>query len=280
MTHAPGLTLENGEAAELDSVPDLSVALFRDFVITSAGAGKRIAALFAHAPAVAPGAPLDLYAVVADEQTASLALARTRVEGGDVRVDDTPNARRCTSSSARSPSSTDVFPRPSLAQTRALPAVVRQPHNQVRHLVRSSASWTTTASKATKCTRSRSVPYMPGIIEPGHFRFQCHGEKVFHLEISLGYQHRGIERALAGGPAPRTVHYMETLAGDTTIGHTTAYCHAVEGLARVHAPAKAQFVRGIALELERIANHVGDLGRSGWRRRLPADGGVLRAPAR
>jgi Ni,Fe-hydrogenase III large subunit len=53
---------------------------------------------------------------------------------------------------------------------------------------------------------------------------------------------------------------METLAGDTSVGHATAYCHAVEALARVHAPAKAQFIRGIALELERLANHVGDLG--------------------
>src|SRR5258705_7499516 len=103
-------------------------------------------------------------------------------------------------------------------------------------------------------------PVHAGIIEPGHFRFQCHGEKVFHLEISLGYQHRGIERHLVGGPTPRTVHYMETLAGDTTLGHATAYCHAVEALSRIHAPAKAQFIRGIALELERLANHVGDLG--------------------
>lgn len=103
-------------------------------------------------------------------------------------------------------------------------------------------------------------PVHAGIIEPGHFRFQCHGEDVFHLEISLGYQHRGIERRLAGGPDRRTVHYMETLAGDTTIGHTTAYSHAFEALAGVHAPPRAQAIRGLALELERLANHVGDLG--------------------
>jgi Ni,Fe-hydrogenase III large subunit len=103
-------------------------------------------------------------------------------------------------------------------------------------------------------------PVHAGIIEPGHFRFQCHGEDVFHLEISLGYQHRGVERALAGGPDKRTIHYMETLAGDTTVGHATAYCEAVEALSGVSAPAKAQVLRGIALELERIANHAGDLG--------------------
>jgi len=69
-------------------------------------------------------------------------------------------------------------------------------------------------------------PVHAGVIEPGHFRFQCHGEEVLHLEIALGYQHRGIERALPGGPHPRTIHHMETLAGDTTIGHATAYCQA------------------------------------------------------
>jgi len=103
-------------------------------------------------------------------------------------------------------------------------------------------------------------PVHAGVIEPGHFRFQCHGEHVFHLEIALGYQHRGIERALAGGPSKKTIPMMETAAGDTTIGHTLAYCQAVEGLAGVKPPARAHALRGIALELERLANHTGDLG--------------------
>ncbi len=103
-------------------------------------------------------------------------------------------------------------------------------------------------------------PVHAGVIEPGHFRFQCHGEHVFHLEISLGYQHRGIERALVGGPDKRTLHYMESLAGDTSVGHCLAYCQAVEALAECRVPTRAQVLRGIALELERMANHTGDLG--------------------
>jgi len=103
-------------------------------------------------------------------------------------------------------------------------------------------------------------PVHAGVIEPGHFRFQCHGENVFHLEISLGYQHRGIERVLQGGPNPRTIHWMETLAGDTTVGHATAYCRAVEALKGSQVPARAQVLRGVALELERISNHTGDIG--------------------
>lgn len=103
-------------------------------------------------------------------------------------------------------------------------------------------------------------PVHAGIIEPGHFRFQCHGENVYHLEISLGYQHRGVERALCGGPNPRTIHYVETLAGDTTMGHAHAYCRAVESLAHARVPPRGQVLRGVAAELERVANHVGDLG--------------------
>jgi Ni,Fe-hydrogenase III large subunit len=103
-------------------------------------------------------------------------------------------------------------------------------------------------------------PVHAGIIEPGHFRFQCHGEEVFHLEISLGYQHRGIEAALPGGPHPRTLQVMETIAGDTTIGHGQAFCMVSEALSNIKVPPRAEVLRGIALELERLANHTGDLG--------------------
>lgn len=103
-------------------------------------------------------------------------------------------------------------------------------------------------------------PVHAGVIEPGHFRFQCHGEEVLHLEIALGYQHRGVARACVGGPDARTLALMETLAGDTTVGHATAYAKTLEALTRRPAPARAQALRALALELERIANHAGDLG--------------------
>jgi Ni,Fe-hydrogenase III large subunit len=103
-------------------------------------------------------------------------------------------------------------------------------------------------------------PVHAGIIEPGHFRFQCHGEEVFHLEIALGYQHRGVEEALAGGPHLATLSQMETVAGDTTIGHATAHAMVIEALAGTEAPLRAQWLRAVALELERLANHAGDLG--------------------
>ncbi len=103
-------------------------------------------------------------------------------------------------------------------------------------------------------------PVHAGIIEPGHFRFQCAGEDVLHLEIALGYQHRGVEAALAGGPHRATLSQMETAAGDTTIAHATAHATVLEALAGGEAPLRAQWLRALALELERLANHTGDLG--------------------
>ena len=103
-------------------------------------------------------------------------------------------------------------------------------------------------------------PVHAGIIEPGHFRFQCHGETVLHLEIQLGYQHRGAEALLLRSSPARRLVVAESVAGDTAIGHAFAYCMALEALAKVEAPLSAQAVRAIALELERVSNHVGDLG--------------------
>jgi len=103
-------------------------------------------------------------------------------------------------------------------------------------------------------------PVHAGVIEPGHFRFQCHGEHVFHLEIALGYQHRGAECMLVGGPTRRTVALVESVAGDTAVGHALCHARAMEGLAGTAAPPRAAALRAVALELERLANHVGDLG--------------------
>ncbi len=103
-------------------------------------------------------------------------------------------------------------------------------------------------------------PVHAGIIEPGHFRFQCAGEEVLSLEIQLGYQHRGIEKLLTEVPLKRLPVICEGIAGDTSVGHNLCCCQALEALAGISVDPGAKIVRSIALELERIANHIGDLG--------------------
>jgi Ni,Fe-hydrogenase III large subunit len=102
-------------------------------------------------------------------------------------------------------------------------------------------------------------PVHAGVIEPGHFRFICHGERIEHLEIQLGYQHRGIMSLIAQGDIRQKMPLAESIAGDTAIGHGLAYCSAVESLCNVSVPPALQTVRLVALELERIAMHLADL---------------------
>jgi len=103
-------------------------------------------------------------------------------------------------------------------------------------------------------------PIHAGIIEPGHFRFICNGEQILHLEIQLGFQHRGIEKLMLGPKTllQRTI-LAENIAGDTVIGHTTAFAGAWESLCDFKPGYDILYARTIASELERIAIHTGDL---------------------
>ena len=103
-------------------------------------------------------------------------------------------------------------------------------------------------------------PVHAGVIEPGHFRFNCIGERVLNLEIQLGYQHRGAEDLLLKADPKRLAFIAENIAGDTSVGHSLCYSQAMEALAGIQTDDGAKIIRTIGLELERIANHVGDLG--------------------
>ncbi len=103
-------------------------------------------------------------------------------------------------------------------------------------------------------------PVHAGVIEPGHFRFNCIGERVLHLEIQLGYQHRGVEDLFLNATPKRLPILAEGIAGDTAVGHAVCMAQAAEALTGVAPDPGARTIRAIALELERIANHVGDLG--------------------
>ena len=99
-------------------------------------------------------------------------------------------------------------------------------------------------------------PIHASVIEPGHFRFMCHGERVLHLEVQLGYQHRGVEKLLLQRPPLALGSLIESVAGDTSIAYAWGYCAAVEALAGAPVAPAVDRVRGVALELERIAMHL------------------------
>ena len=100
-------------------------------------------------------------------------------------------------------------------------------------------------------------PIHAGVIEPGHFRFMCHGEKIYDLEIQLGWQHRGVEELFLSSPSNQLA---ESVCGDSVIAYNLAYSNAIETLADCEITNKAQLIRLIALEMERCAIHIGDLG--------------------
>lgn len=103
-------------------------------------------------------------------------------------------------------------------------------------------------------------PIHAGVIEPGHFRFQCHGELVYNLEINLGYQHRGVEKLLLNSKPLQRIILSESIAGDTVIGHSHAHTNAIENLSNTQISFRAQVIRSIAEEIERIAMHLSGLG--------------------
>jgi len=253
------ISIFNGQAIDMGRIPAAEISTFRNTIIDAVADGQRIAAFFA--------VPQDaqrftLYAVLADDNAGELSvLSASTTDTYPALTPECPQAH--------------LFEREIAEQW----AITPQGHPWLKP-VRFHSSY---RSGRDAWGRKPGDPITPsvmdfyrvegeeihevavgpvhaGIIEPGHFRFQCHGENVLHLEISLGYQHRGIERALCGGPNKRTLPYMQTLAGDTTIGHTTAYCHLVESIAQIPVSPRAESLRGVALELERLANHTGGLG--------------------
>ncbi len=248
----------NGEAVELSDIPALTVARFRDAVIEGVAAGGRLAALFG----LAVDTGTRLVAVLAHHDEGTLSLCAADV--GDSYAALTPECPQAHWFEREVAEQWGVQPQghPWLKPIR-FHASYRSGHDAWERTGADEILPSVTDFFRVHGEEVHEVavgPVHAGVIEPGHFRFQCHGEHVFHLEISLGYQHRGVERALVGGPSKRTIHHMETLAGDTSVGHATAYCEAFEALASSRVPARAQVLRGIALELERLANHTGDLG--------------------
>lgn len=227
--------MRNGESVKLKDVPVLGYAEFREKMAGELRRGARIASWFAACPhmylvlahdgkgvlEVLAVEPEPVWRSVCAEFPQAGIFERELAEGGAVRVEDHPWLKP-----VRVPRDEKSF--------------FRIDGGEVHEI--------------------GVGPVMGDGSMPAHYRFQCHGEKVLHLEVSLGYLHRGIEKLLLGVPNPRTVHYVETLCGDCSVGHASACCLALEALAGEPADREALKFRALALELERLAHHVGDIG--------------------
>jgi Ni,Fe-hydrogenase III large subunit len=249
--------LRNRRATRLDALPSLDIAALGDAMTTAVDDGWRIVSLF--------GMPEDagslrVVAVLADDERGQLGGATALV------------GERYPSMTARCPQA-DLFEREMAEQCGVMP----EGHPRLKPVRRHPADHRPSAWTESNAAHRHGAyvfdsvdgdevhevavgPVHAGIIEPGHFRFQAHGEEVLLLEIMLGYQHRGVERLLETADRSRAMYVAESIAGDTVIAHASAYCGALEALCRSHKSARAQAIRGVALELERLANHVGDLG--------------------
>lgn len=246
-------TAPNAHAIPLASVPVMDVEDFRETVISSVESGWRISSFFAYPRPTG----LVLLASLANDQSGLLGLASAPVgDSYQALTGDCPQAHWF---------EREVFEQWGLRPVGHpwLKPIRFQPPCRPGEPGSPQARIGITDFYRIEGDEIHEVavgPVHAGVIEPGHFRFQCRGEAVEHLEISLGYQHRGVERALVGGPDKRTIHTMETLAGDTTVAHAWAYCQALEALGQSGVSTRAQALRGVAAELERLANHIGDLG--------------------
>jgi Ni,Fe-hydrogenase III large subunit len=261
------IQLCNAQAVPAAAVPCMGIDEFRLAIVRLIDAGARISALLGH-PAEA--GRLAVFAILADDRAGTLHACSTTVgRSYPALTVDVPQAHWFEREIAEQwgvrpmghpwlkPIRFQPPCRSSTESPAAAPAGAGGASGQKRPTIGVTDFFHVDGEEVHEVAVG---PVHAGVIEPGHFRFQCHGENVMHLEISLGYQHRGVERAMLGGPTPRSIHYAETLAGDTTIGHATAYCQLLEALAGCGVPARAEALRGVALELERVANHVGDLG--------------------
>ncbi|MBD5647317.1 MAG: hydrogenase [Desulfovibrio sp.] len=239
------------KAVALDEVPVLSAEALGESILAAVREGWRVLAYFALPEAGGDGAA-GLCCVLAHDAEQRLAAART------APLTDFPSlAAACPQ--------VELFEREIYEERGILP----EGHPWLKPVRRSPDAPGGAARDFYRVDGSEVHevavgPVHAGIIEPGHFRFQCYGEIILHLEIALGYQHRALMELLRPGASARPVAALrlaECAAGDSSVAHATALCVLRERLLGLgELSERSQRLRRVGLELERLANHCGDLG--------------------
>jgi Ni,Fe-hydrogenase III large subunit len=250
-----GLGLRNRRAISLAHVPEESADGFRRTVVEAVRSEWRLAAFFGMPE---QGGASRLIAILAEDRRGELGALTTLVRGTyPALTPDCPEASHFEREIAEQCAVTPVG-HPDLKPLR------RHPPDHVAEAGTSESfdreAYPFDRFEGTDVHEVAVGPVHAGMIEPGHFRFLAEGVEVRLLEIMLGYQHRGVEALLPRLSRERAVLVAESIAGDTVVGHAETFCSTLEALARCRKTPRAQAIRGIALELERLANHLGDLG--------------------
>jgi Ni,Fe-hydrogenase III large subunit len=256
MTVSAPLWTKNNQLVSLEDIPQLDLEKWHGSCVQLCKTGSRIVALFA-LPSELERGPYRILTAFANDSRGQIGLLGSAIAPGGTfpsLTEQLPQAQ--------------AFERDLFERTGILPNGHPWLKPLRRHSELENASDAGASNLAYEFTRVAGEdihevavgPVHAGIIESGHFRFQCHGETVLSLEIQLGYQQRGAEELLLRSREARRLVIAESIAGDTAVGHAMAYCAAIETLAGCDVSLEALRIRGIALELERLANHVGDLG--------------------
>jgi Ni,Fe-hydrogenase III large subunit/Ni,Fe-hydrogenase III component G len=137
---------------------------------------------------------------------------------------------------------------------------VRSPLGQAAEAASSGSHYPFLAAEGEGLHEIPVGPVHAGIIEPGHFRFSANGETIVRLEARLGYVHKGIERLMSGCELDRAAMLAGRCSGDSTIAYALAFARAAEAALGVPAPPRAHWLQALMAELERLANHLGDIG--------------------
>jgi Ni,Fe-hydrogenase III large subunit len=243
-----GCYFKNGDAVELKAVPVFSLSDFQNRIRENLSAGKKMLSLFG----AEIEARLELIFIMADYQTHEIEAGRCAAPSEyESLSNEWPQLER--------------FEREIYEQFGVIPAghpwlkPVRYDQNRFNP-DSGIEDYPFYGLQGGQVHEVAVGPVHAGVIEPGHFRFQCHGERVYFLEIQLGYQHRGVETLLTRTPLTKGWAIAESICGDSVIAYSTAYAMVLEALTGTKVSETANWNRAIALELERMAMHLADLG--------------------
>ena len=242
---------KNGKKVKLSNIPELHIDRFREVNINEIKGGRRVVSFFG----TYKNNGVILYSILADDEKSSIYINSTFFSKNISRYE----------ALSKDAMQFYLFEREFYEEFGITPynhpdlKSVRFPYNGYKNTNIDDYNFTTINGDLHEVGVG---PIHAGVIEPGHFRFHCDGEKVVNLEIKLGYQHRGVEWLFCNN-SNYNIRLVESIAGDSVIAHSIAYSLLIEELSSLEPSQNSMICRAIYLELERIRAHLGDLAAIG-----------------